>query len=824
MIKKSLFLSAIVSFWQCSAAMANDDHYQIQVDTNLFRVVPHKSQVTLRSVVMNELTTEGLLQAPSLTPTAAKVLSYFNLDGTHKTKPITTSKEIALYRGLFRGVLKDNTECLTFLETYFNFLSKSEHIRQWISSDQYDALQKARQEDDASVEAFDHSVARIKICAQASNSNIVTFLNLQMQEAQRIADITLEERGLMTQGRLGVPANEDDSEEKRREGFNTFNAKYSQVVQEITHRVKREASEKLAEHIWQQYDAESYDAFPVDFEKRVQAFVKHRKNLLRLNEEIADMEVENSKEREIYCLERLYVGALFLNALSHASDAKQALLREMSFQLQRFNPPLYDDMNMARFRVLEKGDDDSKNDYLESVRCFYDAILKDVRKTPFGDPQTVRETIGDMLLRTVLNERQDLEETLIDSFLSHYGRHVSPFMLELHTIALANPDNDGLIMDMYERLLAQAGHGTSQSRPSTLIVPAFKSVHDVAASSYYRQGHYQKACLANQRNFLAEFYDAECEAYLFACIFLCEKEYSKVQNICEALLACPKNAGSKKIRRWVKELYKEALQSLSASAREKKSAPGKKLLAVLTARQDKVLDGLSSSQKQTQKKKRKSKRRSPVSLKERPQEEAKSLSTSSKNDEAPQSPAQESLFSGNLSSTKEAPTNTLSLSDEEQMDVKKGPKVKTKGTADPTRAHAPEPARAPTGAVQPKPLIIEDVLKGGPLEIFHKLFVSLDGNVRSSAVQISLGEVETLMKALKQSYKKDKGKGSHAVTELEMGEMRREVITLARHAYLKPYQWKALRDAFVARGLYPRAMKDLLVSKGYVEEVAPGAH
>lgn len=115
---------------------------------------------------------------------------------------------------------------------------------------------------------------------------------------------------------------------------------------------------------------------------------------------------------------------------------------------------------------------------------------------------------------------------------------------------------------------------------------------------------------------------------------------------------------------------------------------------------------------------------------------------------------------------------------------------------------------------------IEELITGTPYKIFCTLFEPFEGNKRKTSLKVSLSDVETLMKALKQVYKKDSGKGSHGKANLafvgENNDIRKKVITLARHTYLKPYQITDLCMSFISYGFYPHYLKERLKEKGHL--------
>ncbi|MFO0374668.1 MAG: hypothetical protein ACK50V_05630 [Alphaproteobacteria bacterium] len=139
------------------------------------------------------------------------------------------------------------------------------------------------------------------------------------------------------------------------------------------------------------------------------------------------------------------------------------------------------------------------------------------------------------------------------------------------------------------------------------------------------------------------------------------------------------------------------------------------------------------------------------------------------------------------------------------------------------REKSPSKGAVATPTTPPSTVPIEELITGTPYKIFCTLFEPFEGNKRKTSLKVSLSDVETLMKALKQVYKKNGGKGSHEKANLdfvtESGEMRKKVLILARHTYLKPYQITDLCMSFISYGFYPHYLKDRLQEKGHL----PGA-
>ncbi|MGI4850715.1 MAG: hypothetical protein ACRYGR_02095 [Janthinobacterium lividum] len=104
-------------------------------------------------------------------------------------------------------------------------------------------------------------------------------------------------------------------------------------------------------------------------------------------------------------------------------------------------------------------------------------------------------------------------------------------------------------------------------------------------------------------------------------------------------------------------------------------------------------------------------------------------------------------------------------------------------------------------------------------KIFCKFFERYEFNIKDTQVRISMEEVETLMNHLDQDMDRSKGKGSHTKITLNFQEnnfenfYEEQMMILANHTYLKPYQIKQLRLKFIQNGLYPSHLKEKLEQK-----------
>ena len=96
--------------------------------------------------------------------------------------------------------------------------------------------------------------------------------------------------------------------------------------------------------------------------------------------------------------------------------------------------------------------------------------------------------------------------------------------------------------------------------------------------------------------------------------------------------------------------------------------------------------------------------------------------------------------------------------------------------------------------------------------IFNRLFAKYDPNIKSdSNVQISLGEINCLFKALKQDFDSSKGHGSHKKLTLDFHK--EQMIILTHKIYLKPEQIKALRLAFINSHIVPNDLEIIEILK-----------
>ncbi|MGI4851643.1 MAG: tetratricopeptide repeat protein [Janthinobacterium lividum] len=120
-----------------------------------------------------------------------------------------------------------------------------------------------------------------------------------------------------------------------------------------------------------------------------------------------------------------------------------------------------------------------------------------------------------------------------------------------------------------------------------------------------------------------------------------------------------------------------------------------------------------------------------------------------------------------------------------------------------------------------KYLKIEDLLKPSSqaYDIFCKIFERYASNVTDKDVKISLEDIEILMNHLNQDFDKSKGKGSHTKVTINFKKnhienpAEEQMIILAKHSYLKPYQIKDLREKFIENGFYPNSLKEKLQQK-----------
>ncbi|MCE2951541.1 MAG: hypothetical protein ACK5TR_02100 [Alphaproteobacteria bacterium] len=109
-----------------------------------------------------------------------------------------------------------------------------------------------------------------------------------------------------------------------------------------------------------------------------------------------------------------------------------------------------------------------------------------------------------------------------------------------------------------------------------------------------------------------------------------------------------------------------------------------------------------------------------------------------------------------------------------------------------------------------KNLFVEDVTTNKhAIATFHKLFSKYLPDVRSDKkVTVSLHEVQSLFKALGQNYDPKAGKGSHKKGTLKFDKtqtpMDEQMVILTKATYLKPYQIKKLREAFIRAGVVPK--------------------
>jgi len=184
----------------------------------------------------------------------------------------------------------------------------------------------------------------------------------------------------------------------------------------------------------------------------------------------------------------------------------------------------------------------------------------------------------------------------------------------------------------------------------------------------------------------------------------------------------------------------------------------------------------------------------------------------------------------------DATPTTSGRGKDEDLQGKKNEKVKKRGIADPSRAKKTLVRETPlvkeAEEVGPEYTPLEKVLTGGAYKVAEKFFTALWGEVREEAVRITHAEVETVMEALEAyhkaqdgpdsvavaNYDASGGKGSHVKVTLRNDRMEREMVTLANHAVLKPYQIEAMRRLFLKGGYYPSHALKVLQDKGYLDK------
>ncbi|MBA4750220.1 MAG: hypothetical protein H2057_06345 [Alphaproteobacteria bacterium] len=805
MRKISLFLGVLLSASQCSIFLASQTWGSLGVaheDENGL-----KKQKILKVILLETFEGQQAIDTPLLTPLAQNLLTHFKLDGTHTTKPLTTMKELTVYRRMFRNLLRGNEECLHFVQTYYHFLEKAGKLEEKLYREKNqslkNALSHALSQEQIHKDAFCLCLEQMQSTEPLqtepdSPMNLGKYERADFHENMRRI---LREKGILKEG---VIYQEGDQKETGVKSEASHVAYQQQDFSEMEARARSEAAKSFGNRIREHFASESMIAFPVDFNSKLTAYLQKHIEVSQLTEEEILMRTAYQNEQQEKIMEILYIGALFLEVMPTVVSERYDVQAILGMFLSEKFPELHEEMRQSALRNFMG----FSQEYIQGIINIYDAFLKDDVSIYFAPPKEVRSIIADMFLSTACREHPEMRRGFVEALTNYYSAYQTPGMLEQHAIVLYEARENSLAIKAYERALRMRAYNRNATfepqKHLTLayILPELRDTHQVASLAYCTLGEYDKALSASMKVLLSGGCDPSYSAYAFATIFLRQKQYEKAKRLSETWMAFPKGALHKNIHRWMKAVYRQALQGLAQNEREKTAPSGQKLLEVLKARQEKVLNHFPLQRKAAKKNKRSG---SPPS---KGSQQTFDATTTKAGSDCVAAPVSSPVLSQPSSSIKE----NMPV-DEPPMPTAKGPKIKTKGTADPARARAIQVQAPPQREVEAKPLAIEEILKGGPLDIFNKLFLSLDGKIRSSAVQISLDEIETLMKALKQSYKKDKGKGSHAVAEIEMGDMHRDVITLAKHAYLKPYQWKSLRDAFVARGLYPRESKELLLKK-----------
>lgn len=150
-------------------------------------------------------------------------------------------------------------------------------------------------------------------------------------------------------------------------------------------------------------------------------------------------------------------------------------------------------------------------------------------------------------------------------------------------------------------------------------------------------------------------------------------------------------------------------------------------------------------------------------------------------------------------------------------------KIKKRGTPDPKRAESQSTTE--NRQINSRPILCIESLTDNKnaREIFGRLF-SFHPKKKScfnNKVKISLHEINTLFKALKQDYNPSKGHGSHKKLTLNFRDyrsaMEEQMVTLTKSSILKEYQIIALREAFIKARVLPSDEK--VVSKA--KEIYP---
>ncbi len=138
-----------------------------------------------------------------------------------------------------------------------------------------------------------------------------------------------------------------------------------------------------------------------------------------------------------------------------------------------------------------------------------------------------------------------------------------------------------------------------------------------------------------------------------------------------------------------------------------------------------------------------------------------------------------------------------------------------------------QPVEMQVEAKETKLRTIEEILANNrnALTIFNRLFENVLGAVRTSAIQVSFTDIQTLMNALEQDLDPSKGKGSHKKITLNHNDLqpnlndgfKESMIILTNRTYLKPYQIRQLQDHFLSLYLYPKDLEKDLVKAGRLQ-------
>lgn len=414
-----------------------------------------------------------------------------------------------------------------------------------------------------------------------------------------------------------------------------------------------------------------------------------------------------------------------------------------------------------------------------------------------------------------------IQEKFVPAFVQRFGMPTTPYLraVQARVVSVKKPAD---ALKLYESLLGTFGQAVQRSSDSG-VQEAYKKTQGFYLENpflffYYNElgALYQRQDLPQKARDCFEMAAVYCElagdylpTYFNALMTNLDlQDYQRVIFYAQKIMNLPhqKHKYGRQVYKSTAQLYKVASSKVGEDER---------LIKAILAKQSRATEKLKLEQERAAlaeknrlihdmdqgKKKKKKKKKKPVKHSVVPRRESVDLSSygvsAPTNAQGTPGP-----LASSASPSKDDPVSSANF--DTPVDPKgKKEKIKTTGIADPKKATKPmEQTGTPGQAaapVPPKAFVVEQVISGNPLKIFYRLFENYEGQKH----KISLDDVETLTTALKQDYQKNQGKGSHAKVVVHMDGFQKQVLVLAQHTYLKPYQVDMLCEAFMKDGLVP---------------------